>query len=141
MRAALVSEARRKGRRRNGISRANSASAGDYCLVGDRLTSRLQFLCADMDELLNLLRSHVFARPGILPSRFGFDHFGLGMVGILPSLGRRPRPVFGFEDVFEERHGGRQIAGRPQAVLNGLRRARDRWNATREGIAQKGRSK
>jgi hypothetical protein len=110
-----------------------------FVLVRDRLTSGLQFLCADVDELLDLFRSHVFARPRILPSRFRFDSFGRGLVGILPSLGRGPWSIFRFEDVLEERHDWTRVAGRPQAVLNGIRRGRDRENATREEIVQKGR--
>jgi len=61
-----------------------------------------------MNELLYLLRSYVLPRPGILPSRFGFGSFYLGMIWILASFrGRARSAIFGFEDVFEERHDER----------------------------------
>lgn len=69
------------------------------------LTPRLHLLCADVDELLDLVGRHLFARPRLLPARLG-GRSGLGrrLCGLLLVLGG--------EDIFEEGHGGRAAVGR-----------------------------
>lgn len=65
LREALVSEVGRKGSSMKGMSRAGVRVSWGWTGTNSqrRLTPRLYFLCADMDKLLDLFWSHLFARP------------------------------------------------------------------------------
>jgi len=56
-----------------------------------------------MDQLLYLLGRDFLARPRLLPPWLWLCD-GLGMVAVFPTLGGRPRAVFGLEDILEEGH-------------------------------------
>lgn len=74
VRAALGSEAGRKGKSRKGISRAKGhgerASNHYTRMVFFLLTPRLQLIGTPSQELLYLLRLHLLARPSIVPVWF-----------------------------------------------------------------------
>ena len=76
VRAALGSDAGLNGKRRKGMSRARIENMSGATAVSNwvscRLTSGLQLVCASPQQLLNLFRFDLFARPRIIPQWLGW---------------------------------------------------------------------
>jgi hypothetical protein len=88
--------------------------------TGRLRTPRLHLLRADVNQLLDILRSHFFARPRLFPARLGLRD-RLGIVAVLASLGGRAGAVFRLEDVLEERHLGAARGASERARLHASR--------------------
>jgi hypothetical protein len=88
--------------------------------AGRLRTPRLHLLRADVDQLLDILGRHFFARPRLFPARLGLRD-GLNMVAVLAGLGGRAGAVFRLEDVLEERHPGAARGTSERARLHASR--------------------